>query len=281
MTALHQYIEDYILGKDLPHGIKGQIEDTIKQDVNFANEVERTRETITGLQLAGIKSRIKHASGPLEVPDDVPFEPRKINYLTWLLLAIVACALFIIYQKNKDKSRPADDKIEDVMDEQLPPLIEEKEVAPPLVEEKKNLLPPATSTTKKEAPAKKKTTPARERPDIKSASQHAAIAMNYFNRRLPLTTTNRGDENAAEQTSDEKALSICANFIQSYQYTEAKRCLTKNFGKREEDAEWYRALLALATEGKDAASSALNNIASNRLHIYSRQAKTLIDTLNN
>lgn len=31
------------------------------------------------------------------------FNPKKINYVTWLLLAAVACMFYIIYQKNEQK----------------------------------------------------------------------------------------------------------------------------------------------------------------------------------
>ena len=183
------------------------------------------------------------------------------KYLTPILLAIAILMFLFIYLKKGQGESSLD------VEKQEQKQFVNDQVS--VEEQKKETTRQALKKTdvNKPSPKKQKTivlSPSGQ-PDIKTVSRHAAIAMSYLNRRLPIKSNN--------------TLSTCVSHMQKYEFTEAKHCLTPDFGAVEAHAEWYRALLTLATEGKSKAVPKLSKITSNSSHPYRDQAKALASTI--
>ncbi len=268
MRNFEEHIEDFILGREMDAQIRAAIEQRIQSDKKFAREVEEIRHVIEGLQLSGLSSRIKNK---LKEDSTAKKDKRGVKSYGWLIALCLVGVLLICYFITRSDA-PSKNNTPPVVQEKMniEPPGKQEEAQPVQSTEQKKHVPHTDSKKQKE----ERQEPSSDDQSNKNAS-YAPIALNYFEKRLPLTSISRG-ESDQQVSIHESALEKCLKLFSDRNFSSAELCLNQKFGKREEDAQWFRALVKLAQGDGTSAKQKVNLIANDRLHIYSRQATALL-----
>ena len=281
MRDLSIYIEDFLLEHDLDPTIKKEIEARLISDPEFAQEVESMRRVIEGLQLNALTDRVR--SKLMDSPVEPGKRKRAFSAYKWFIpfLILICGFTYLYFSRFAQTESPVENP------QPAAPIEQELRPTAPVDQKPENPVeqitePPVIAEQNQESVNKPQgEQPGQNAESIQENRNSELLAMHYFKRRLPIGSGTRGDESELELSLEEKALLACVELISNNNFSEAQACLTQSFGKREEDAAWFRALVLLATDGKSTAKSDIQIIANNRLHIYSRQAKALLQELNN